>query len=98
MGNTGRKTRPGTDLFGKALLKEAIELLPTVPVHLSLEEARQCIRRALHYSAAETRIRFSNYVIQRMFPEGRVDASLILFAKTFAGTQELRDVCAVGRS
>jgi len=87
-------TRAGTDLFGKALLREAIELLPGISVGATLEEARQTVRRALHYSAMETRIRFSNYVIQRMFPEGRVDQALVWFAEGFAGRQELRDVCA----
>jgi DNA repair protein RadC len=86
-------TRPGTELFGKALLKEAIELLPGMPIGISLEEARLYVRQVLHYNAVETRIRFSNYVLQRMFPTGRVDDALLLFARVYAGRQELRDVC-----
>ena len=47
----------------------------------------------LHFSAEETRHRYSNYIIRRMFPDGYADWPPRAFARRYAGRQELRDVC-----
>ena len=85
--------RPGTGLFGKAVLKEAIDLLPKLPDTDAVEEIRQFLRRNLHFNSEETRHRSANYIISRMFPSGRADASLRLFAKRYAGKQDLKEAC-----
>jgi DNA repair protein RadC len=85
--------RYGTEMFGKAVLKEAIEILPRLPDSESLDEIRSFLRAQLHFSAEQTRQRYANYIIRRMFPNGYADAPLLLFAKAFPDSQELRDVC-----
>ena len=85
--------RYGTEMFGKAVLKEAIEILPRLPDSESLDEIRSFLRAKLHFSAEQTRQRYANYIIRRMFPNGYADAPLRLFAKAFPDAQELRDVC-----
>jgi DNA repair protein RadC len=85
--------RTGTELFGKAVLKEAIEMLPKLPDSESLDEARQFLRRSLHFSAEGTRQRYAAYITRRMFPGGRADAALRTFARAFPNSTELRDVC-----
>jgi len=86
-------SRKGTGLFGKAVLKEAIYLLPSLPDTSSIDDIREHLRRALHFSAEQTRKRYSNYITRRMFPEGYPDKPLLHFAKAFPETQDLREVC-----
>jgi len=85
--------RYGTELFGKAVLKEAIQILPKLPDSESLDEIRSFLRAKLHFSAEQTRHRYANYITRRMFPNGYADAPLLSFAKAFPDAQELRDVC-----
>lgn len=83
-----------TPLFANAVLKEAIELLPDLPESVSsISEARQFLRDRLHYSAASTRQRNSAYIVRRMFHNGQIDSSLVLFAKKFGRTHAFREVC-----
>ena len=90
---TKLKTRQRTGIFGKAILKEAIEMLPKLPDTDSLSEVRQFLVSNLHFSAEQTRQRNSSYITQRMFPNGIADKALRLFARKYKGMQELRDVC-----
>jgi DNA repair protein RadC len=90
---TKPKTRQRTGIFGKAILKEAIEMLPKLPDTDSLPEIRQFLVSNLHFSAEQTRQRNSSYITQRMFPKGTADKALRLFAHKYEGMQELRDVC-----
>lgn len=85
--------RRGTEMFGKAVLKEAIQILPRLPDTESLEEIRSFLRAKLHFSAEQTRQRYSNYITRRMFPDGYADMPLLLFAKAFPETQDLREAC-----
>lgn len=85
--------RRGTGLFGKAVLKEAIELVPKLPDVNSLDEVREFLRKNLHFSAQETRRRYSDYIALRMFPNGYADKPLMSFAIKNSGRQELKDVC-----
>ena len=86
-------TRRGTELFGKAVLREAIELLPHIPDTESLDNVRQFFRNNLHFNSEQTRVRYTNYIVRRMFPEGYVDEALRIFAKHFSQSQDLREVC-----
>lgn len=86
-------SRYGTGMFGKAVLKEAIELLPTFPDKESLDDIREFVRNNLHFSAEQTRRRYADYIIRRMFPYNHADKVLRLFAVKYAGRQELKDVC-----
>lgn len=90
---TKLKTRKRTGIFGKAILKEAIEMLPKLPDTDSLSDIRQFLISNLHFSAEQTRQRNSSYITQRMFPNGIADKALRLFAHKYEGMQELRDVC-----
>jgi len=85
--------RQGTGMFSQAVLKEGIEILPQLPDTENLEEIKQFIENNLHFSAVETRKRYSNYIISRLFLDGLADHALRSFAKNFAEGQELRDVC-----
>ena len=85
--------RQGATLFGKALLAEAINILPHLPDSESLDEIRGFLRANLHFNAESTRQRNANYITRRMFSEGYADKPLRVFAAAFANTQELREVC-----
>ena len=85
--------RARTGLFGKAVLREAIEILPKIPDTTELTEIRDFLRESLHFSAEQTRARNANYITQRMFPDGVADSPFRIFARRFAGTPELREIC-----
>lgn len=84
---------PKERLFAKALIKQAIEMLPRLPETESLEAVKAFLRKNLHFSAEQSRQRYTSYIVSRMFPNGDVDRALLTFAKEFEGRQELRDVC-----
>jgi len=84
------KERSG--LIAKAILKETIDILPKLPDTESIPEIRQFLKSNLHFSAAETRRRYSDYMIFRMFPDGIADKALRYFAANYISKQELRDV------
>jgi DNA repair protein RadC len=88
-----QKRRGHSDLFAKAILKEAIAALPKLPLVGSVEELRKPLRSILHFNSEQTRIRYSNYILRRMFPSGQVDRALLAFAKNFVNTRELKEVC-----
>lgn len=86
--------RRGTGLFGKGLLKDAIECLPEIPDTPSLDEIRDHLRNSgLHYSGQQTRSRFASYIVSRLFPSGQADRALRVFSRAFVDEQPLRDVC-----
>jgi len=85
--------RSSTGLFGKAILAEAIDILPRLPDSDSLDEIRAFLRSNLRFNAEQTRQRNTNYIMKRMFGEGSADAPLRHFAKAFPKTQELMEVC-----
>lgn len=85
-------TRRGTDLFTTAFMRDAIEILPRLPDTGSTEEARAFLRNSLHYSAEQSRQRVAAYVMRRMFPSGTPDRAMGVFARQYAGRQEMRDV------
>jgi DNA repair protein RadC len=85
--------RYGTALFGKALVGEAVNILPLLPDSESLDDIRVFLQNNLHFSSELTRSRYANYIIKRMFSEGYADSPLRDFAKIFADTQALREVC-----
>ena len=85
--------RRGTLKFSNAVLKDAIQILPSLPDSESLDEMRSFLRANLHFSGEQTRHRYANYITRRMFPDGYADGPLRSFSKAFPDTQELRDVC-----
>lgn len=90
---TASSHRAATGLFGKAILKEAIEILPRLPDTDSLSEVREFLRNNLHFNAEQTRIRNASYITKRMFFGGIADSPLRVFAKHFSEASELREVC-----
>jgi DNA repair protein RadC len=89
----GTLKRQGSGMFARAVLKEAIELLPMLPETDSLAEIQIFLYSNLHFSAEQTRKRFTYYIVSRMFPDGYADRALRVFAQHFAGSRELQDVC-----
>jgi hypothetical protein len=89
----GRPIRPRSGMFAKAVLREAVDILPRLPETDAIDTVKEFLRKNLHFSAEQTRHRYADYITQRMFPEGRVDTALPQFAKRFAGRQEFTDVC-----
>ncbi len=87
------KPRRGTELFGKAVLKETITLLPKIPETESLSEIRQFLRNHLHFSAEQTRQRYANYIVKRLFPDGHIDKAIKNYSLKYREGQALRDVC-----
>jgi len=87
------KPRQGTELFGKAALREAIQLLPSLPDSESLDEIREYLRKNLHFSAEATRRRNAAYITRRLFPDGIADQALRVFGKANGSTPELKEVC-----
>lgn len=85
--------RKGTGLFGKSMLKDAIDLLPRLPDTESLDEIVHFLRQNLPYNSEQTRHRNTNYVVRRVFPDGLADSALRRFAVAFTGLQELREAC-----
>jgi hypothetical protein len=88
------KPRKGTELFGKAVLREAIQLVPVLPDTESLEEIRKYLRKNLHFSAEATRERNAAYITRRLFPDGVADQALRAFGKAHASTPELKEGAA----
>ena len=86
-------SRRGTGLFSKAVLKEAIDLIPKLPDIDSLDHVREFLRKNLHFSAQQTRKRYADYIVFRMFPHGHADKALRQFARRYPNRQELKDVC-----
>ena len=89
----GRPIRPRSGMFSKAMLQEAVDILPRLPEADSIETVKEFLIKNLRFNAQQTRQRYASYITQRMFPEGHLDKALPRFAKRFAGRQELRDVC-----
>lgn len=80
-------------LFGKSMLQESIDMLPRLPDTESLAEIKDFLRKHLHFSGQQTRERRTRYIAYRMFPNGYADLAIRTFARTYAGGQELRDIC-----
>lgn len=90
---TPLKVRKGTELFGKAALREAIQLVPSLPDSSSLDDVREHLRKNLHFNAEETRKRYAAYITRRLFPEGFADKALRAFSKDDRFASELKEVC-----
>lgn len=87
------KLKRKSGLFSKAVLKETIEILPSLSPDQSIDDIRKHLKSSLHFNSEETRRRYTSYITQRMFPSGTVDSSLILFAKAFRNKKDLKEVC-----
>jgi len=85
--------RPKSDLFTNSVLKEAIELLPTLPDTEDIGIIRAFLKENLPFSSQNTRERYVPYVVNRLFPDSRADLALRSFARIYSGRQELRDAC-----
>ncbi len=95
--DTPRQKRPSSrrksEIFSAALLEETVEILPKLPATQSLQEIKEFLWENLPFNAQQTRRTCAWYIAHRMFPEGLVDPALCLFARKYAGRQELRNVC-----
>jgi len=78
--------------FSKALLKDTIQVLPTLPDFDNLEDLREYLMNNLKYGSSSSRKRYSLYIIRRMFPNGTIDKSFLEFARKYPDSQVLNDV------
>jgi len=78
--------------FSKALLKDTIQILPTLPDFDNLEDLRQYLLDNLKYGSSSSRKRYSLYIVRRMFPDGSIDTALLDFARKYPDSQVLNDV------
>lgn len=83
----------GTGLVRKALLEEAVELLPRLPETDQFVEIKEFIQDNLNFNSKSTRNRYMNYIVSYLFPNKSVDKCLQTFASSFPNSQELRDIC-----
>jgi hypothetical protein len=88
-------TPPGKNIqfFANAVTRDSLEILPQLPETQDISALTVFIRNNLHYNSEESRHRYANYVVKRLFPSGKVDLALIRFGHSFVNTQDLRDVC-----
>lgn len=86
-------TRRGTELFGKAVLKETIQILPKLPLTTSMKEITDFLNKNLPFNSEQTRARRGRYIKFNMFSDTSVNLSLIKFARAFPESRDLRDVC-----
>lgn len=82
----------GTGLVSKALLQEAMEILPEVPPDATVPQIRAFLTDHLTHNSAGTRKRYTGYIFGYLFPGGEDDPELRAFARAQAGTQGLADV------
>lgn len=87
------KTDKTLQLFANAVIRDSLDILPQLPETQDLAELTVFIRNNLHYNSVESRHRYTNYVLKRLFPNGKVNLPLIRFGHSFVNTQDLRDVC-----
>lgn len=85
--------RKEATIFGKAVLKEAIQLLPSLPDTTSVEVIRDFLRKNLHFNSEGTRKRNAAYITQRLFPAGLADKAIRYFGKESRYEAEIKDVC-----
>lgn len=78
--------------FSKALVKDTIQVIPTLPKEKSVEDLRNYLIENLKYGAESSRRRYSQYILRRMFPSGQVDQYLLDFARKYPQTQILNDI------
>lgn len=85
--------RHSTDIFGKAVLKETIHILPKIPLTSSTKEITEYLNNNLPFNSEQTRARRGRYIKYNMFHEGTVDISLLKFARALPESRDLKDVC-----
>ena len=87
--SVNKDQRRGTEIFGKAVLKEAIQILPKMPLTSSMKEMTQFLNNNLPFNSEQTRARRGRYVKFNMFPEHIIDISLLKFARTFLDSRSI---------
>lgn len=87
------KKGSGTGLVRKALLDEAVELLPKLPETNDFVKIKEFIQSELNFNSQSTRNRYMNYIVTYLFPNKTIDKPLQVFASFYPNSQELRDVC-----
>ncbi|MDP4280444.1 MAG: DNA repair protein [Dehalococcoides mccartyi] len=92
-GKEKSSTRRGTELFGKAVLKETIQILPKLPFTNSMKEITDFLNKNLPFNSVQTRTRRGRYIKFNMFADNALVLPLIKFAHAFPESRELKDVC-----
>ncbi len=87
-----KSQRKGTGMVSKALLKEAVILLPRIPVTDNFREVKQFVQNNLRYNSVTTRKRYESYITTYLFPNGFVDKEILIFARV-ADDASIKNVC-----
>jgi len=85
--------KPGTGMVSRALIDEAIRIIPNLPKTESLQELNQYLISNLHYNSVTTRERYTRYIAGWLFLEGTIDSTFLRYASLSGESQDLRDVC-----
>lgn len=83
----------GTGMVSRALLKEVVDLLPSLPDTDDILIVKEYFKNNLRFNSENTRKRYSRYITTYLFPSGHVDRTIREFAIKYPNSQELRDVC-----
>ena len=85
--------KPGTGMVSRALIDEAIRIIPNLPKTESVLELNQYLISNLHYNSVTTRERYTRYIAGWLFLEGTIDSTFLRYASLSGESQDLRDVC-----
>jgi hypothetical protein len=80
-------------LFNKDLVEISLQFLPRAFEAADAVRFRQIVFENSHFNSQATRRRAASYLTRRFFPDDAWDPALAEFAKPFAATSTLRDVC-----
>lgn len=87
------KKGSGTGMVSRALLKEVVDILPSLPDTDDILIVKEYFKNNLRFNSENTRKRYSRYITTYLFPSGHVDRTIREFAIKYPNSQELRDIC-----
>jgi len=79
-------------VFANDEIANALRLLPQASNFLTLDDFKDYLQQELPYNAAETRQRRASYIIERFFPEHKIDTALVTYTSHCSGEADLRPV------
>ncbi len=79
-------------MFNTALAEASLKFIPLAKDAADYDEFIQMLRRKLPYNAQNTRIRYSNYMLSRFFPEKKIERDIVEIADLLKEKEALKDV------
>jgi DNA repair protein RadC len=91
-------SKRGSRLFGKAVIKETINILPEIPITDSMQEVTEFLNDNLPFNSIQTRKRRARYIKFRMFNNRNVDFSLLKFEVGTVSQEKAAEIAALSRA